>query len=143
MPHSRRRFLQTGAAAALIQSAGRRWLRAASPAAPTALSQFGYGEVEREWRNGDRIEVEFNIPTGLDVVDPQRPKLVAPVHGPLALFSVGAISAGLLRVYLLLIQQVAVGSTDWQAKTAAGTLTLRPFTAVGEEHYRLYLPVEC
>ena len=43
---------------------------------------------------------------------------------------------------LLAMEQISAGSTDWQAKTAAGTLTLRPFPAIGEEHYRLYLNVE-
>ena len=40
------------------------------------------------------------------------------------------------------MEQVAAGSTDWQAKTAAGALSLRPFTAIGDEHYRLYLDIE-
>ncbi|MGH9592550.1 MAG: hypothetical protein ACRD5L_05620, partial [Bryobacteraceae bacterium] len=95
--------------------------------------------VQREWRNGDRVEVEFNIPTGLHVVDSQHPNLLAPVHGPLALFSVGAIPAGLRRADLIAMKQVSAGSTDWQAKTATGTLALRPFTAIRDERYRLYL----
>ena len=98
-----------------------------------------FAAVRREWRNGDRIEVDFDMPTRLEAVDPQHPNLLAPVHGPLALFSVGAIPEGLRRADLLALQQVSAGSTDWQAKTAAGTLTLRPFTALGDDHYRLYL----
>ena len=94
------------------------------------------------WRGGDRIEVEFDMQTALEAVDPQHPKLVAPVHGPLALFSAGAVPARLRRGDLLAMEQVSAGSTDWQAKTAADTLTLRPFTAIGGEHYRLYLDVE-
>jgi hypothetical protein len=38
--------------------------------------------------------------------------------------------------------QVSAGSTDWQAKTAAGMLTLRPFAAIHDEVYRLYLNLE-
>jgi hypothetical protein len=101
-----------------------------------------FATLQREWRNGDRIEVEFDMPTTLEAVDPQHPNLLAPVHGPLALFSVGAIPADLRRADLLAIKQAAAGSTDWQAKSATGTLTLRPFTAINDEHYRLYLNLE-
>ncbi len=43
---------------------------------------------------------------------------------------------------LAAVAQVAAGSTDWQAKTSAGTVTMRPFTAIKDEHYRLYLKVQ-
>jgi len=67
---------------------------------------------------------------------------VAAVHGPLALFGVGQIPATVGRQELLAATQIAKGSTDWQAKTAAGNLTLRPFASIADEHYRLYLKVE-
>ncbi len=79
------------------------------------------------------------MPTTLEAVDPQHPNLLAPVHGPLALFSVGAVPANLRKQDLLAITQVVAGSTDWQAKTDTGSLKLRPFTALGDDHYRLYL----
>jgi DUF1680 family protein len=94
------------------------------------------------WKNGDRIEVEFDMPTVLEPVDPQHPNLMAPVHGPLALFSVGEIPPGITRQELLSARQAAAGSNDWQAKTAAGNLTLRPFASIRDEGYRLYLNVE-
>ena len=98
--------------------------------------------LDRTWKNGDRIEIEFDMPTTLEAVDPQHPNLVAPVHGPLALFTVGEIPATVRTPELLAAAQVAAGSTDWQVKTAAGSITLRPFTAIQDEHYRLYLNVE-
>jgi len=101
-----------------------------------------FATLQRTWSNGDRVEVEFDMPTTLEVVDPQHPNLLAPVRGPLALFSVGPVPAELRRKDLLGIVQVAQGSSDWQARTATGTLTLRPFPAIGDEHYRLYLPLE-
>jgi DUF1680 family protein len=101
-----------------------------------------FARLDRTWKNGDRIEIEFDMPTVLEAVDAQHPNLLAPVHGPLALFSVGAIPAKIGRQELLAASQISAGSTDWQAKTAAGTLTLRPFAAIQDEFYRLYLPVE-
>jgi DUF1680 family protein len=101
-----------------------------------------FARLDRTWKNGDRIEIEFDMPTVLEAVDPQHPDLMAPVHGPLALFSVGAIPEKIGRQKLLAASQISTGSADWQAKTAAGNLTLRPFTTIEDEHYRLYLKVE-
>ena len=54
-----------------------------------------FARIQRTWKKGDRIEIEFDMPTTLEAVDPQHPKLVAAVHGPLALFAVGEIPATL------------------------------------------------
>jgi DUF1680 family protein len=101
-----------------------------------------FARLDRTWKNGDRIEIEFDMPTVLEPVDAKHPDLMATVHGPLALFSVGAIPATVGRQELLAARQISKGSTDWQAKSAGGTLTLRPFAAIQDEHYRLYLKVE-
>ena len=101
-----------------------------------------FARIARTWKKGDRIEIEFDMPTTLEAVDPQHPNLLAPVHGPLALFSVGEIPATLRRQDLLAATQVASGSTDWQSITAAGKLNLRPFTVINDEHYRLYLDLK-
>ena len=79
------------------------------------------------------------MPTTLEAVDPQHPNLMAPVHGPLALFSVGEIPASIERNELLAVHQVSSGAMDWQTNMARGVLTLRPFAAIHDEHYRLYL----
>ena len=101
-----------------------------------------FAKLDRAWKTGDHIEVEFDMPTTLEPVDPQHPNLLATVHGPLALFSVGDIPANLRRQDLLAATQLSTGSTDWQSKTSAGTVTLRPFPAIQDEHYRLYLNLE-
>jgi len=101
-----------------------------------------FARLARTWKNGDRIEIEFDMPAVLEPVDPQHPDLQALVHGPLALFSVGAIPPKIGKQELLAASQVSAGSSDWQANTAAGNLTLRPFASIQDEHYRLYLKVE-
>jgi hypothetical protein len=80
------------------------------------------------------------MPTVLEAVDPQHPNLMAAVHGPLALFAVGETPA-MRKQDLLAVSQVSRGSTDWQANTDADKLTMRPFTAIQDQHYRLYLNV--
>jgi DUF1680 family protein len=101
-----------------------------------------FARVDGNWKNGDRIEVEFDMPNALEAVDPQHPDVMALVHGPLALFSVGAIPASIGKRDLLTASQIAAGSTDWQTNTAAGTVTMRPFAAIQDEIYRLYHKVE-
>ena len=100
-----------------------------------------FAKIERTWKSGDRIEIEFDMPTALESVDAQHPNLMAVVHGPLALFAVGQVPTSVSRNELLSVSRVASGSTDWQVKTAAGPIAMRPFTAIEDEHYRLYLNV--
>jgi DUF1680 family protein len=113
---------------------GRRTESAPTPGQFTTLN--------RTWRNGDRIEVEFDMPTVLEAVDPQHPDLMAAVHGPLALFAVGAVPNRIGKQELFGATQVAAGSTDWKVKATAGDVTLRSFPAIQDEHYRLYLKVD-
>lgn len=101
-----------------------------------------FARLERTWKNGDRIEIEFDMPIILETVDPQHPQLQAPLYGPLALFSVGAVPPRVSRQELLSARQSSTGSTDWQTETAVGRLTLRPFPVIEDEHYRLYLDAE-
>lgn len=118
----------------MISVNGKRFLAGAEPG--------HFATLRRTWANGDRIEVEFDMPTTLQAVDAEHPNLLAPVRGPLALLSVGAMPADLRKDDLLAMTQAAQGSADWQAKTATGTLTLRPFAAIRDEHYRLYLELK-
>ena len=101
-----------------------------------------FARLDRTWKTGDHIEIEFDMPTVLEPVDLQHPNLMATVHGPLALFAIGKIPETINKRELLGATQVSSGSTNWQAKTGGESLTLRPFTAIQDEHYRLYLKVE-
>ena len=98
--------------------------------------------VQRTWKDGDRVEVELHMPLYLEAVDPENPNTVALMHGPIALFGVGETPARIKRSELLAASAVTGSSDDWAAKTDAGTLTLRPFSAIMDETYRLYHQVE-
>ncbi len=101
-----------------------------------------FARLDRTWSSGDRIEIEFDMPLTLQAVDPQHPDLVALVHGPIALFALDQMPPTFHRKELLTAAPISIGSTDWQAKIATGTLALRPFAAIDEQLYRLYLHVE-
>jgi uncharacterized protein len=98
--------------------------------------------LERTWRDGDRIEVEFDVPLRLEAVDPQHPRTLALLRGPVALFAVGDAPLGATRAQLLAARPAGGASADWRAGTGSGPVTLRPFAAIRDERYRLYHEVE-
>jgi hypothetical protein len=97
-----------------------------------------FARLDATWKQGDRIEVEFEAKTTIESVDPQHPDLVAPLNGPLVLFGVGEIPKQISRAALLATSRVSSGSSTWQVTTESGSLTLKPFPSIGDEVYRLY-----
>lgn len=98
--------------------------------------------LQRTWKDGDRIEVEFDMPMQLEPVDGKNPNIVALMRGPIALFGVGDTPAQLTRAQLLAASELAKSSEDWVVKTDSGVLTLRPFSTIMNENYRLYHQVD-
>ncbi|HUK47423.1 MAG TPA: beta-L-arabinofuranosidase domain-containing protein [Terriglobales bacterium] len=98
--------------------------------------------LQRTWKDGDSVEVEFDMPLSLEAVDSDDPNNVALLHGPIALFAVGDIPQRLSRKDLISASAVSSSSDDWVARTDSGVLTLRPFMAIMSEGYRLYNRVE-
>ncbi len=98
--------------------------------------------LQRTWKDGDRLELEFEMPLRLEAIDDQNPNNVALMRGPIALFAVGDIPSRLTRKQMLSVARVAESSDDWSVKTDTGTLTLRPFASIMSEDYRLYHRVE-
>ncbi len=97
--------------------------------------------LQRSWKDGDRVEIEFEMPMRLEAVDAQNPNQVALLHGPIALFAVGGIPSRIKRNQLLAATRVAA-SADWQVLTDEGMLVMRPFASIMNENYRLYQTVE-
>jgi uncharacterized protein len=98
--------------------------------------------LQRTWKDGDRVEVEFDMPLRLEAVDGQNPNRVALMHGPIALFGTGSIPSRIKRDQLLAATRVPQSAEDWLVRTDGGTLTLRPFASIMSEDYRLYQMVE-
>jgi DUF1680 family protein len=98
--------------------------------------------LQRTWKDGDRVEIEFEMTTHLEAIDEQFPNRVALMYGPLALFAVGEIPSRLTRNQLLAATKVASSGHDWQVRTDSGMLTFRPYANIMSESYRLYQIVE-
>ncbi len=95
--------------------------------------------VKRSWQDGDRMDLELQMPLRLEPVDKENPNVVALMHGPIALFGVSDLPPKLTRTQLLAATQP---SEDWAVKSDDTTLTLRPFSAIMDETYRLYQRVQ-
>ena len=112
-------------------------------ATDAAVQPGTFAKVQRTWKSGDRIEVEFDMPMRLEPIPYQQigGQNVALMYGPVTLFAVGDLSAPVTKAQLLAAERISKSSTDWKVATAAGPLTMRPFAAIGDEHYRLYQTV--
>jgi DUF1680 family protein len=98
--------------------------------------------VQRTWKDGDRLELELDMPLRLEAVDDQTPNRVALMRGPIALFGVEPLPTRLTRKQLLAAVPTPHSKVDWMVQTDGGTLTMRPFASIMSETYRLYQTVE-
>src|SRR6266498_198223 len=98
--------------------------------------------LKRTWKDGDRVEVEFEMPLRLEAIDDQNQNNVALVQGPIALFGVGDIPSRITKAQMLAASRVSQSSDDWTVRTDSGALTLRPFAKIMDEGYRLYMRAE-
>jgi uncharacterized protein len=114
------------------------------PAVDAAVRPGTFARVERTWKSGDRIELEMDMPLRLETIPYQQmeSERVALMHGPVALFTVGEVSATVTRAQLLAAERLSKSSSDWRVTTAAGPLMMRSFAAIGDERYRLYQSVK-
>ena len=108
--------------------------------ADAAIEPGKFLALGRTWKDGDRVELEVEMPLRLEAVDEQNPDVVALMRGPVALFAVGESPEHLTRKQLLGAEAVWRSSDDW--KIPGGALTLRPFASIMSEGYRLYQRVE-
>jgi uncharacterized protein len=100
-----------------------------------------FASVRREWRSGDRVELELPLKTRLEPIDAQHADTVALLRGPLVLMPVkeGQSSAlpKMTREQLLAARRVS--QREWQASSAREPVTLLPFTWLGSRPYTTYV----
>ena len=97
-----------------------------------------WAEIDREWKDGDRVEFSIDMPMRLVPLDQQHPGLVALLNGPVALFAIEPGSKTITQKQLLAAQRVASSSGEWEVLTDQGKIQMKPYPAITTEHYRLY-----
>ena len=110
--------------------------RVSSPVTPGR-----FATVRRTWADGDRVDLELPLLQRVEAVDKQHPNTLALMRGPLVLFplkpSGSSSSPDVSRGALLGAK--ATAANEWQVQAKGGTITLVPFTALGEQSYSTYL----
>jgi len=93
--------------------------------------------VHRQWKTGDRVELDLPMSMRLEAIDPQHPDTVALLCGPVVLFPTGSAIPALTREQLLAAKRVQ--PQRWQVETGSASLEMAPFTAIDHEPYSTYL----
>ena len=104
-----------------------------------AASAGIFARVERQWKDGDRIEVELPLKARVEAVDPQHADTVALLVGPLVLFAVTDGEPKVARAQLLAAEKT--GAQSWRVETAGGAIKMLPFTGIEDQQYTTYLRV--
>jgi len=100
-----------------------------------------FAALRREWRSADRVELELPDARRLESVDAAHADTVALLAGPLVLMRlIDADSAPspIRRANLLAARRDGNGGHEWQAKTDAGAVKLKPFLDIAGETYSAY-----
>ena len=102
-----------------------------------------FAALRREWKNGDRVELDFPMKMHLEPIDARHADIVALVRGPLVLMAVkpheGAPQPKITREQLLAARRVS--AREWQAASGGTPVALRPFCWLGSRPYSTYLQV--
>lgn len=106
--------------------------------ANTPVKAGAWAEIDREWKDGDRIEFSLDMPLRLVPLDPQHGSLVALLNGPVALFAIEPGSKSMTQKQMLQAQRISSSSGTWEVVTDQGKVQMKPFPAITTEHYRLY-----
>jgi uncharacterized protein len=100
-----------------------------------------FAGIRREWKTGDRVELELPLRIRLEAVDSRHRDTVALLRGPLVLMAVKKEQESpvpkVLREQLLAPQRVS--ERQWQVSSAEGPVKMLPFTSVGDLPYTTYL----
>jgi len=97
--------------------------------------------IGREWKTGDRVELELPLTLRLESIDPRHTDTVALLRGPLVLMAVkkeqDAPVPKLTRGQLLAARRV--NERQWEANSVNESVTMMPFTSLGDRPYTTYL----
>jgi uncharacterized protein len=105
----------------------------------TSATPGGFAAMRRQWRSGDRVELDLPMTLRLEPVDSRHPQTVALAFGPVVLFAITNNQPALTRAALLTAKRTSQRS--WEVSTSSGPVKMLPFTDIGEEQYSTYLLV--
>ena len=100
-----------------------------------------FAAVRREWKTGDRVQLELPLKMRLEAIDARHSDTVALVRGPLVLMAVKRQQDDpvprITREQLLAARRVS--ERQWEAHAGNGPVTMLPFTSLGDQPYTTYV----
>ncbi len=100
-----------------------------------------FAVVQREWKTGDRVQLELPLKMRLEALDARHPDTVALLRGPLVLMALkreqDGPSPSMTREQLLTARRVS--ERQWVANAANGPVTMMSFTSLGDQPYATYI----
>lgn len=106
-------------------------------AVDATLTPGTWANLDRTWRDGDRVELSLDMPLRLSSIDDRHPEIVALLYGPVALFAIEPTSATFTQKQLLAAQRIG-NSPAWEIATDSGKVRMLPYPEIRDETYRLY-----
>lgn len=102
-----------------------------------------FAAIRRQWRSGDRIELDLPLALHAQAVDAEHPDTLALLAGPLVLMRLldTAAPARISRRALLSARADNGNTHQWQIATERGNVQLKPFLAIDRESYSVYQDV--
>ena len=105
--------------------------------AEVMLTPGTWANIDRVWKDGDRVELSLDMTLRLAPLDDHHPQLVALLCGPVALFAIEPIPSTISKAQLLAAQRIG-NSSAWEVATNDGKVSMLPYPDIKDETYRLY-----
>jgi DUF1680 family protein len=105
--------------------------------AEVMLTPGTWANIDRVWKDGDRVELSLDMTLRLAPLDDHHPQLVALLCGPVALFAIESIPSTISKAQLLAAQRIG-NSSAWEVATNDGKVSMLPYPDIKDETYRLY-----
>jgi uncharacterized protein len=102
---------------------------------PAPIHSGSFAAVEREWKDGDRIEYTIDMPFRLESIEPKQSNIVALLHGPVTLFAIDPTVGRFTRAELLAARQQG---SKHVVQSSNRQIEFRTFGQIQDEKYRLY-----
>jgi DUF1680 family protein len=106
-------------------------------AVDATLTPGTWANLDRTWKDGDRVELSLDMPLRLAPIDDHHQQIVALLYGPVALFAIEPTASTISQKQLLAAQQVG-NSSAWEVATDNGKVRMVSYADIKDETYRLY-----
>jgi DUF1680 family protein len=101
------------------------------------LTPGTWANIDRVWKDGDRVELSLDMTLRLTPIDDRHPQLVALLYGPVALFAIEPVPSTISQAQLLAAQRIG-NSSAWEVTTNRGKVRTLSYPDIKDETYRLY-----